>query len=160
MTAMDWMDAKREAERDREVLKRILALLVSLAALTDRVSCLPLLVRVPVLRFLRPAEAIARAFIIGMAHDLGAPTSPQGFDMSAFAAGSDAARLAQSFRVLALILNQMLSHTIAAGARTGHFMVAGTRGEEGRAAAQKLHHVAQTGRRGQHRLEPRPHDTS
>ncbi len=157
---MDWMDANRAVKRDREVLKRILALLIALAAVADRLAGLPFHVRLSVLRHLRPAEAVARAFIIEMAHDLGAPTSPQEFDMPASVEDGDAAGLAQRFRALALVLTYMLSCPVTAGVQDGYFVTAGARKEGLHATAQKLNHAAQTGRRGQHRPEPRAHDTS
>ena len=81
--------------------------------MADRLAGLPFHVRLSVLRHLRPAEAVARAFVVEMAYDLGAPTSQQGFDMPVSVEDGDAARLAQSFRALALVLTYMLSCPIA-----------------------------------------------
>lgn len=53
---MDWSAA---IEREREVLKRIVALFCALAALCDRICTRSRRVRRPVLWILRPAEAVA-----------------------------------------------------------------------------------------------------
>jgi hypothetical protein len=51
-------------EDERETLKGIASVLLSLAVLAEFLCLLPLWVRVPVLSLLRPAEAVARAFAI------------------------------------------------------------------------------------------------
>lgn len=98
---MDWLEWNRELERDRDVLERILALLLSLAGLADRASGLPASHRL--FGFLGHAEAEARGFVIGMAHECGAPA-----EAAASYPASQAERLAASFRALALLLGAML----------------------------------------------------
>ena len=88
---------------NRETLRRIVALLLALAGIAERVSGLSGPVRRRVLWFLRPAEAVARDFIVGDARDTDAPPSAP-----STAYGDDgpaaALRLAGSFRALATML--------------------------------------------------------
>lgn len=90
------------ADTNAGMLKRIVALLLALAALADRAALAPRPVRAYVLDILRQAEAVAQAFVVGMARDLGAAMPPR--------AGlyrddpDDATRLALRLRVLALAL--------------------------------------------------------
>ena len=66
------MQRNAKSDTNREVLKRILALLFALAGLAERSSgrCYP--VRLLVLSILRPAEAVAWNLVIGEAYALGA----------------------------------------------------------------------------------------
>jgi hypothetical protein len=89
-------------EEERETLKGIASVLLSLAVLAEFLCLLPLWVRVPVLSLLRPAEAVARAFAVervggGLALP---PASVPGTDHDGCA---EAMRLARCFRVLATI---------------------------------------------------------
>ena len=57
---MDWNSA---SEDNRQMLKRIVALLFALAGLAERLSSLPRPVRAFVLRILGSAETVARDFV-------------------------------------------------------------------------------------------------
>jgi hypothetical protein len=104
MGRLEW---NRAVERDRDVLERILALLLALAALADRAAGLPAAKRLHVLAILGRGEAEARMLIIEMA--LGAPAEAA----APPAAAGDAGRLAASFRVLALALGALLAQARA-----------------------------------------------
>jgi hypothetical protein len=89
-------------EDERETLKGIASVLLSLAVLAEFLCLLPLWVRVPVLSLLRPAEAVARAFAIEwVGGKLALPPAvvpgPDGDGRI------EAMRLARCFRVLAAI---------------------------------------------------------
>ena len=91
---MDW-----NAERTRQALRRIAALLLVLAALAARAAGSPWPVRRPALWVLRRAKRAAREFVTGEAGgDVSGPECARGD-----AAG--AARLALSFRALAAALD-------------------------------------------------------
>ncbi|MCV0405756.1 MAG: hypothetical protein K5872_05955 [Rhizobiaceae bacterium] len=94
-----------EVEHNRVVLERILAFLVALAALADRVAGLPTPIRLPVLAILGRGEAAARALVTGLAHELGVPACP----VAALPAADEAGRLAARLRVLALMLGTILA---------------------------------------------------
>jgi hypothetical protein len=105
-----------KAEAERDILKRIIALLFALAELADRASLAPFPVRCHVLCILRPAEAVIQAFIINMARDLGASLLPQAYltisEQICMPDGNDpadATRLALRLRVLALALVSLLA---------------------------------------------------
>ena len=101
---MDWNSA---IEDNRRMLKRIVALLFALAGLAERLSGLPRPVRAFVLRILRSAEAVARDFVLETTQDHGVPAPLPAF-LDALQGGdspADAMRLAQSFRVLAVLLD-------------------------------------------------------
>jgi hypothetical protein len=91
-----------EFEDEREVLKSIASVLLSLAVLAEFLCLLPLWVRVPVLSLLRPAEAVARAFAAertggALALPPAASPGPDGDGRI------EAMRLARCFRVLAAV---------------------------------------------------------
>jgi hypothetical protein len=92
-----------EANWNRDVLERIVALLFALAGLADLAAGAPYLRRRRVLEILGNGEAEARAFLIGIS--TGAPTPA----CAAERAG-DAARIAIRLRALALVLCAMLAH--------------------------------------------------
>jgi hypothetical protein len=105
-----------KTETERDILKRIIALLFALAELADRSSLAPFPVRCHVLCILRPAEAVIQAFIIDMARDLGTPLLPQAYltisEQMCMPDGddpTDASRLALRLRVLALTLANLLA---------------------------------------------------
>jgi hypothetical protein len=107
---------ERNAETDRDVLKRIIALLFALAELADRASIAPYSVRCHVLAILRPAEAVMQAFVVSMARDLALPLPPQAYiAISAQLCApdgddpADATHLAFRLRVLALVLASLLA---------------------------------------------------
>ena len=113
---MDWNSA---IEDNRGMLKRIVSLLLALAALAGRLSGLPRPVRAFVLLILRPAEAVARDFVLETTQHLDVPApfpacfgALQGGDSPA-----DAMRLAQSFRILALLLDRAAERYCGSGRR-------------------------------------------
>lgn len=93
----------REMERNREVLERILMLLLALAGLADRASSLPARDRPHLLGIIACAEAEARSFLIGMTHRSAAPAHV------APLAPIDDGCLAAGLRALALLLGAMLA---------------------------------------------------
>jgi hypothetical protein len=104
---MGRLELNRRVERDRDVLKRILALLLALAALADRAAGLSAAERLRILAILGRGEAEARIFIVETVS--GAPAE----SASPTWAAGDAARLAAHFRILALALSVMLERTRA-----------------------------------------------
>jgi hypothetical protein len=95
---MDWTAI---INRDRETLKRIVAVLLSLAALAELASSKPRPLRAGVRWFLAPAEMIARDFVMGLWEDFG--------DRSVSLPDSDdAVCLAHSFRALAGLLSGLM----------------------------------------------------
>jgi hypothetical protein len=91
-----------EANWNRDVLERIVVLLLALANLADLAAGAPFLRRRQVLGILNHGEVVARAFVIGMA--TGAPISSDELESS-----GDAACLAVRLRALALMLYAMLT---------------------------------------------------
>jgi hypothetical protein len=103
-----------EFEDEREALKGIASVLLSLAVLAEFLCLLPLWVRVPVLALLRPAEAVARAFAVEWVG--GALALPPAAVPGAHGDGcAEAMRLARCFRVLAAIIGGLQG--FAAGRR-------------------------------------------
>jgi hypothetical protein len=103
-----------EFEDERETLKGIASVLLSLAVLAEFLCLLPLWVRIPVLALLRPAEAVARAFAVewvggGLALPPAASPGPDGDGRV------EAMRLARCFRVLATVFGGLQG--FAAGRR-------------------------------------------
>jgi hypothetical protein len=93
----DW-----QANRNRDALERIVALLFALAGLADRATGTPFLRRRQVLGILSYGELEARAFLIGMVCGDPVPADALEFD-------SDAAHLAVRLRALALLLCILLA---------------------------------------------------
>lgn len=87
--------------RDVQTLRRIVAMLISLAALAERVAGLSFPVRWLVLGILRPAEAVAGEFVAQATH-----IPPPAADETPSSPNSpaDAILLAWRFRVLAAML--------------------------------------------------------
>jgi hypothetical protein len=111
MTGMAGWDGKAN-NWNRDVLERIVVLLFALAGLADRVAGAPFLRRRQVLEILAYGEAEARSFVIGMV--CGEPVSAGALEPT-----DDAARLAVSFRALALALCILLARRVAlSGARS------------------------------------------
>ena len=118
---MDWNSA---IEDDRRMLKRIVVLLFALAGLAERLAGLPRPVRAFVLRILKSAETVARDFVLETTRDHGAsahsPACPG--PLQTGDSPADAIRLAQSFRLLAVLLDRAAKrhcgskHCIAPGA--------------------------------------------
>ncbi len=98
---MDGWD--RNANWNRDVLERMVALLFALACLAELATCLPWLRRQQLLGILSHGEAEAWAFVMGLPP--GAAVPPDAPEEA------DAARLAASFRALALMLCAMLART-------------------------------------------------
>jgi hypothetical protein len=97
--------ANWEANWNRDVLERIVALLFALANLADLAAGAPLLRRRRVLGILSQGEVEARAFVIGTAS--GSPVSADVLEST-----RDAARLAVRLRALALMLCAMLAQAV------------------------------------------------
>ena len=93
----DW-----EADGNREVLERIVALLFALAGLADLAAGLPLLRRRRLLGILDHGEVEARAFVFGMVCGAQVPADT-------LESTNDAARLAVRLRALALVLCVLLA---------------------------------------------------
>lgn len=98
----------RKEEPDRDVLKRIVALLLALAALVDRAAGLPAASRPHVLAILGHGEAEVRSLIVAMASDR-CPAPPAEATAAPPPAAGDAALLAARFRVLALMVGAVLA---------------------------------------------------
>jgi hypothetical protein len=112
-----------EFEDEREALKGIASVLLSLAVLAEFLCLLPLWVRVPVLALLRPAEAVARAFANERAGGALAlpPAVVPGSDGDGCA---EAMRLARCFRVLAAVFGGLQGFAVGRpfpGGPDGHF---------------------------------------
>jgi hypothetical protein len=117
------VDANDEAWTYQETLRRIIALLFSLADLADWTSSCRYDVRCKMLAILRRGEAIAHRSVIGTAQDLGVAAPPQAWlAIRALMLASDgddpddATGLALRFRALAFALVYLLSWCEAAGA--------------------------------------------
>ena len=101
---MDWNSA---IEDNRRMLKRIVALLFALAGLAERLIGLPRPVRACVLLILRPAEAVARDFVLKTQDHGGSVPLPAFLDARHGGdSPADAMRLARSFRLLAVLLDR------------------------------------------------------
>jgi hypothetical protein len=103
---------------DHLVLMRIVAILLSLAILAERLIAAPPHIRYLVLRLLRPAEAVARGLLVGKTGLRGL----QGLPSTAPFDGdgpADAARLAWCFRALAMALGAILARFAVSGASAG-----------------------------------------
>lgn len=99
---MGWLERNGDMERNGQMLERILALLLALAAIADRASGLPAPVRLRLLAILCPGEAAARGLVIG--------TTP-GAKTEAAAASHEAgpaALLAARCRALACVVGALL----------------------------------------------------
>jgi hypothetical protein len=92
-----------EANWNRAVLERIVALLFALAHLADLAAGAPFLRRRRVLGILSHGEAEARAFLIGVSTGRPVPADALG-------AAGDATHLAVRLRTLALLLCAMLAN--------------------------------------------------
>jgi hypothetical protein len=120
---MDRVNKYGEDWTVQETLRRIVALLLSLADLADLASTRPYRIRCKVLAIVRRAEAAAFRSVAGTARDFGSPVPAQAM----VAAGAwmaaddgddpaDAARLAQRLRALAFALAFLLLNGEAPGA--------------------------------------------
>ena len=113
----------REANWNRDVLGRIVALLLALADLADLAAGVCARRRRQVLGILNDGEAEARAFVIGMASGAEVPAD-------ALEPSRDAACLAVRLRAMALILCVLLAQApsaarVAAGPQAGRERPAG-----------------------------------
>lgn len=110
---MHGLDRHRANDRDRETLRRIVALLLWFAALAERAVARSLPVRIVLFWVLRRAELAARSLFIDPADEFDVPmASPCRIDDGTYEDGL--IRLAVSFRVMAALLGAQLS---AASAR-------------------------------------------
>ena len=102
---MDWNSTSEDD--NRRMLKRIVAVLFALAGLAERLTGLPRPLRGFVLLILGSAETVARDFVLETTHHHHGVTAPLPACFGALQTGdspADALRLAQSFRVLAVLL--------------------------------------------------------
>jgi hypothetical protein len=67
------MDGRKADRQNRNMLKRIVALLFALAIIAERASAMPAPARSLALHFLRRAELAARSYVHWAARDCGAP---------------------------------------------------------------------------------------
>ena len=114
---MDWSGAR---EDERQALKRIVALLFAFAGLAERLCDLSYPARCLLFWVLRCAEEIAREFVVDTALESGASVKPAIFLLPAFHRGdssTEAIRLAESFRALAVLLDRL------AGGNTGRHRI-------------------------------------
>jgi hypothetical protein len=98
---MDW-----NAETETHVMQRIVALLISFAALSERASGRSYPVRCLVLWILRRAEVVARDWVDGMASDV--PSAWPPYEVLHRNSRADAIHLAGVFRALAQRLKRQL----------------------------------------------------
>ncbi len=98
---MDWNET---TDLNIKTLRRIVALLLALAGLTERASGRCHAVRWSVLWLLRPAEAIARDYVAALTGDPRLASRPAPAIVLAGGGHADATRLALSFRMLAGVL--------------------------------------------------------
>lgn len=108
---MGW-NAERQAER--EGLKRIIALLLSLAVLAERASIESHPVRYPMMDILRFSLTVAVHAVRAFAHDFGAGPQPSSCGVELFVAAygngrDDALLLARHLRALAIALACLLA---------------------------------------------------
>ena len=102
---MNWLGGNTEIDRHRDVVERVLALLLLMAGLADHAAGLSARRRLQVLAILACGESGARGFFTGPA---GAPVEGD-IALRDFASARDAERLAAGFRVLALVLAAMVA---------------------------------------------------
>lgn len=103
------MSSSAEFRKDHAALKRIVATLFALAALSGRVSDFPRPVRFLVLWIMRPAEAVIREFVLDLAWDAGFPAEMSERLLFEDHDSRDAAlRLAWRFHVLGELLQDVL----------------------------------------------------
>ena len=120
---MNWLDGSWEIGRRRDVLERVLALLLLMAGLADHAAGLSARRRLQVLAILACGESGARGFFTGPA---GAPVE-RDLALRDVASVRDAERLAAGFRVLALVLGAMLAQVrrpASAGSRQTVLLIA------------------------------------
>jgi hypothetical protein len=141
------MDVHAATREDHDALMRIVALLLALATLAERAGSLSHPVRCLVLWILRPAEAVAQAFVANATQ----ATLPAFLEIPApESSPAGAIRLALRFRALAAALGGLL-HLMARfawpKARAGrrHLRDAGTLSAEAGSTARRA---------------PKPNDTS
>lgn len=110
------MDRVLGAKAEVAMLKRIVALLYSLASLAERAACRSLAIRCVALGFLRLAESVAREMVISDSHRFDA-ASGQATAPRIGCSADDAMRLAQRFRELAFMLESLAAIVLVAGGR-------------------------------------------
>jgi hypothetical protein len=93
--------------KERQALRRIVALLFALAALAAYAGTKPLPIRLVVLWLMRPAEAVAWDFVIALAEEAGVDPD-LAVPLHAHDIADEAGRLAQSFTVLAELLADVI----------------------------------------------------
>lgn len=102
---MGWRNTDRQ---NRDMFKRIVALLFALAVIAERASAMPAPVRSLALRFLRRAELAARSYVHWAARDCGAPLQWALPDAAGENSDREAAlALAWWLRILAVALREL-----------------------------------------------------
>lgn len=104
------MDAAMQIETEETMLKRIIALLLSLAGLADQASRRPYPLRCLVLWVMRPAEALAYEYIAGNLDDFALPDACGPADFLPHGSRARARRLARTFRRAARALQAQERH--------------------------------------------------
>lgn len=111
---MDWAAG---TETEETMLRRIVALLYSLANLAEQAAVRSPAIRHLVLLFLRPAESVARKMVIRDSQHFGAPVPELAVADRIGAGADDAMRLARRFRALALTLERLVTLLLVKGVR-------------------------------------------
>jgi hypothetical protein len=102
-TDMDW----KANDEDGQALASIAGMLVALAVLAERACGRSLPIRCLILWILRPAEAVARDFVIGEAQAVGVAAPHQPAPMPGVDSIAELMRLAACFRALALAMRKL-----------------------------------------------------
>lgn len=110
---MDW---SVEMEAKEAMLRRIVALLYSLANLAEQAAVRSPAIRHLVLLFLRPAESLTREMVIGDSQHFGAAVPELLVADRIGDSADDAMGLARRFRALALTLESLVALLLAADA--------------------------------------------
>lgn len=107
------MQLRKANDRQRQGFERIARTLLALAALCERLGSVAPAIRFLVLCMLRPAEGIAREFVLGTALDAGLQPSEEIASLCVCDDQSpDAHLLACRFQALALILAYLMQHDL------------------------------------------------
>ena len=67
------MDGRKADRQDRDMFKRVVALVFALAVIAERAGAMPAPIRCLALHFLRRAELAAHSYVYWAARDCGAP---------------------------------------------------------------------------------------
>ena len=111
------MDRVAGMEAEETMLRRIVALLYSLANLAEQAAVRSPAIRHLVLLFLRPAESLAREMVIRDSRHFGVAVPDLLVVDRTGDSADDATRLARRFRELALTLERLVTLLLAKGVR-------------------------------------------